>query len=257
MGMRLDVLLPLGALLAQPACGDARHDGPVRRVERLEERRMPFPDPPTTPAEPRVDRAYFDADQLRWDGSLVTERPAQDCPAEGRPLPARRAHLARPRVDERRCPDPRAGQRLRKSLLGFDAQGRPSWERPLALRSGDAELEQWLIGATPEALVLSSLEVWSPSTGATVVPAPTHQAGGRAVPDHSFSTSALYLPASREVLAGVDPEFVADLDIVVSNVIYGLLGRFVAGEIGIADILPALERTVFRLTEGYRPAGTR
>ncbi|HSA41642.1 MAG TPA: TetR/AcrR family transcriptional regulator, partial [Mycobacterium sp.] len=55
----------------------------------------------------------------------------------------------------------------------------------------------------------------------------------------------------------VDPEFVADLDIVVSNVIYGLLGRFVAGEIGIADILPALERTVFRLTEGYRPAGTR
>ena len=65
------------------------------------------------------------------------------------------------------------------------------------------------------------------------------------------------LPASREVLAGVDPEFVADLDIVVSNVIYGLLGRFVAGEIGIADILPALERTVFRLTEGYRPAGTR
>ena len=68
-------------------------------------------------------------------------------------------------------------------------------------RSNEVEIEQWLIGATPRALVLSSLEVWSPASGETLEPAPVHQAAGRPVPDHHFSTSALYLPATREWLA--------------------------------------------------------
>jgi AcrR family transcriptional regulator len=59
------------------------------------------------------------------------------------------------------------------------------------------------------------------------------------------------VPAALDVLAGVDEEFIADMDTVIANVIYGLLGRFAAGEITITDILPAIDRTVYRLTAGY------
>ncbi|KWX65946.1 TetR family transcriptional regulator, partial [Mycobacterium sp. NAZ190054] len=66
------------------------------------------------------------------------------------------------------------------------------------------------------------------------------------------------VPAALDMLADVDDDFIADLDIVVANVVYGLLGRFAAGEIAITDILPAIDRAVYRLTAGYRPgAGTR
>ncbi|WP_260756048.1 TetR family transcriptional regulator [Mycobacterium sp. SMC-8] len=58
-------------------------------------------------------------------------------------------------------------------------------------------------------------------------------------------------PAGLELLAGVDDEFVASLDAILSNVIYGLLGRFAAGEIAITDILPTLDRTVYWLTKAY------
>lgn len=58
-------------------------------------------------------------------------------------------------------------------------------------------------------------------------------------------------PAGLELMADVDDDFVADLDTVVSSVVYGLLGRFVAGEIEATDILPALDRTVYWLTVGY------
>jgi AcrR family transcriptional regulator len=58
-------------------------------------------------------------------------------------------------------------------------------------------------------------------------------------------------PAGLELMAGVDDEFIANLDAILSSVIYGLLGRFVAGEIAITDILPTLDRTVFWLTAGY------
>lgn len=67
-------------------------------------------------------------------------------------------------------------------------------------QSGDVEIEQWLIGATPEALILSNLEVWSPWTGETVLPARTHAVGGRVIPDFNFSTCGVYLSARREAL---------------------------------------------------------
>ena len=37
----------------------------------------------------------------------------------------------------------------------------------------------------------------------------------------------------------------------LSGVVYGLLGRFVAGEIETTEILPALDRTVYWVTTGY------
>ena len=58
-------------------------------------------------------------------------------------------------------------------------------------------------------------------------------------------------PAGLELMADVDDEFVADLNTVLSSVVYGLLGRFVAGEIETTDILPTLDRTVYWLTLGY------
>ncbi|ORB23570.1 TetR/AcrR family transcriptional regulator [Mycolicibacterium parafortuitum] len=67
----------------------------------------------------------------------------------------------------------------------------------------------------------------------------------------------LVAPAGLEVLAGVDDEFIANLDAIFSSVIYGLLGRFSAGEIAATDILPVLERTVYWLTLGYESAPPR
>lgn len=60
------------------------------------------------------------------------------------------------------------------------------------------------------------------------------------------------IPAAMEVLDGVDVEFINDLDVIISTLVHGLSARFAAGEIEIADILPTIERTVFRLTAGYR-----
>lgn len=63
-------------------------------------------------------------------------------------------------------------------------------------------------------------------------------------------------PTGREILDGVDVAFAADLNDVVTSVVYGLLGRFVAGEIAVTDILPALDRTVYWMTRGYEAPGT-
>ena len=63
------------------------------------------------------------------------------------------------------------------------------------------------------------------------------------------------VPAFMQVLADVDDAFVRDLETILSTVIYGLLGRFAAGEIEITDILPSLDRTVYWLTSGIRRDG--
>jgi AcrR family transcriptional regulator len=59
------------------------------------------------------------------------------------------------------------------------------------------------------------------------------------------------VPAALNVLSGVDGEFISDMDIVIANVVYGLLGRFAAGELAITEILPTIDRAVYRLTAGY------
>jgi hypothetical protein len=59
------------------------------------------------------------------------------------------------------------------------------------------------------------------------------------------------VPAVMEVLADAEPGFVRDMDAIVTNVVYGLLGRFAAGEIEITEIVPSLDRTVQYLTTSY------
>lgn len=67
----------------------------------------------------------------------------------------------------------------------------------------------------------------------------------------------IVVPAAMEVMVGVDPDFVTDVDNIVFSLVYGLAGRFAAGEIAITDILPTVERTVYWLTLGYEatPSG--
>ncbi|MBV9513527.1 MAG: TetR family transcriptional regulator [Mycobacteriaceae bacterium] len=59
------------------------------------------------------------------------------------------------------------------------------------------------------------------------------------------------VPPAMKVLGGVDAAFVTDLDAILSNLVYGLLARFAADQIDMAEILPTLERAVFWLTAGY------
>ncbi|OBJ90281.1 TetR family transcriptional regulator [Mycobacterium gordonae] len=56
------------------------------------------------------------------------------------------------------------------------------------------------------------------------------------------------IPAAMAVLAGAEPDLVEELPPIVSNLAYGLVARFAAGEIPITDILPTLDRALFRLT---------
>jgi TetR/AcrR family transcriptional regulator, cholesterol catabolism regulator len=61
----------------------------------------------------------------------------------------------------------------------------------------------------------------------------------------------IVMPAAFEVLGGVEDSFIADFETIISSVVYGLLGRFAAGEIESVEILPILDRAVFWLTSGY------
>lgn len=61
----------------------------------------------------------------------------------------------------------------------------------------------------------------------------------------------IMVPAILDVLTDVDDDFIADLDTIISSLVYGLLGRYAAGEIAITEILPVLDRTVYWLTSGY------
>ncbi|MFZ2176230.1 MAG: TetR family transcriptional regulator [Rhodococcus sp. (in: high G+C Gram-positive bacteria)] len=60
------------------------------------------------------------------------------------------------------------------------------------------------------------------------------------------------VPVGMAVLSDVDPNFVADLESILSSVVYGLVGRYREGHIAITDIIPTLDRTVFWLTTGYQ-----
>lgn len=85
------------------------------------------------------------------------------------------------------------------ALIGIDSDGRKSWERQTAFQSGTHRIDQRLIGASTDGLVLSSLEVWSPKTGETIIPAATRAilSESRAVPLHTYWGAALYHPVRK------------------------------------------------------------
>lgn len=57
-------------------------------------------------------------------------------------------------------------------------------------------------------------------------------------------------PAMLAAMSDVDEAFIADLDVIISNLVYGLSARFAAGAIAITDMLPSLDRAVYWLTSG-------
>jgi AcrR family transcriptional regulator len=59
------------------------------------------------------------------------------------------------------------------------------------------------------------------------------------------------VPVARAVLAQVDQSFAGDLELILTGVVYGFLGRFTQGEIDVTEIVPGLERAVFWLTAAY------
>jgi len=59
------------------------------------------------------------------------------------------------------------------------------------------------------------------------------------------------LPVARAILGQLDSEFSQDLELILTGVVFGFLGRFTEGEIEVTDIVPGIERAVFRLTAPY------
>lgn len=65
------------------------------------------------------------------------------------------------------------------------------------------------------------------------------------------------LPVARAVTAQLDSGFAQDLELILTGVVFGFLGRFTEGEIDVTEIMPGIERAVFRLTVAHdeKPAG--
>ena len=59
------------------------------------------------------------------------------------------------------------------------------------------------------------------------------------------------LPVTKVILAQLDPGFAQDLELILTGVVFGFLGRFTEGEIDVTEIVPGIERAVFRLTAAY------
>ena len=59
---------------------------------------------------------------------------------------------------------------------------------------------------------------------------------------------AAIMPLARVALADADPEYAHDIDVILRNMAYAVIGRFASGTLDITAILPTLERAVFRLT---------
>lgn len=55
-------------------------------------------------------------------------------------------------------------------------------------------------------------------------------------------------PVRNAAFAGCDPEFVADVELILGNLIDALIRKFTDGQMKITAILPTLERVVFRLS---------
>lgn len=181
-----------------PSCawtesGPAAAGAPVRAI-RVEEQSVAAGDR----SDARVNRPYFDAEgRLRWADAPV-DSPAV-CPPGAQAQ--RRTLMLTPRVDRVRCVvEGRA--KASTSLVGIDEDGKVAWSRALGFPSGRFTIDEEVIGASPDGVVLSNLTVIAPATGRTILPGPTHEVGAerRPVPDHDLTGAALYLPDRRGFL---------------------------------------------------------
>jgi AcrR family transcriptional regulator len=63
-------------------------------------------------------------------------------------------------------------------------------------------------------------------------------------------------PVGRALLAGLDPGYARDVELILKHMIDAVLGRFARGTLDITAVLPTIERTVFRITTDNQPAAS-
>jgi TetR/AcrR family transcriptional regulator, cholesterol catabolism regulator len=56
---------------------------------------------------------------------------------------------------------------------------------------------------------------------------------------------------TKSITAQVDSDFAEDLELILTGVVVGFLGRFAQGEVEVAEIVPGIERAVVWLTAAY------
>lgn len=106
----------------------------------------------------QVNLPYFDDNnRLHWSEEKLPSAPADICPTPSLVTSV----LASPHIDEWRCGN---GQRY---IVALGPSG-VLWKRLLSHHSGPFEISLSVIGANESGLVLSSLEVLSPTTGVTI-----------------------------------------------------------------------------------------
>ncbi|MET9492918.1 TetR family transcriptional regulator [Nocardia sp. NPDC006630] len=76
-------------------------------------------------------------------------------------------------------------------------------------------------------------------------------AGGQRLDAQGMSAM---LPIAAQLVAGAEPAYVEDIGLILANMTYALTGRFVDKTLEITEILPILERAVFRLTSNNESA---
>ncbi|OBI14433.1 TetR family transcriptional regulator [Mycobacterium sp. E2327] len=59
------------------------------------------------------------------------------------------------------------------------------------------------------------------------------------------------VPVAKSITAQVDSDYAKDLELILTGVVFGFLGRFAQGEIEVTEIVPGIERAVFWLTAAY------
>ncbi|MEV0331763.1 TetR family transcriptional regulator [Nocardia sp. NPDC050717] len=65
------------------------------------------------------------------------------------------------------------------------------------------------------------------------------------------------LPAAEAALRGLDPDYLADLGLIMGNMALALIGRFAAGTLPITEIRSTMERTAYRMTADNATAARR
>ncbi|MEU4312800.1 TetR family transcriptional regulator [Nocardia sp. NPDC024068] len=69
--------------------------------------------------------------------------------------------------------------------------------------------------------------------------------GGHRLDSQGFDA---VVPAAAELLDGLDPDYVADIALVMINLCYAMVGRLVDGSADVPTILSSIERVLHRLT---------
>jgi TetR/AcrR family transcriptional regulator, cholesterol catabolism regulator len=67
-----------------------------------------------------------------------------------------------------------------------------------------------------------------------------------------LSGMTIVKPIVDAALPGADPEYLSDVEMIHEHVTRAAIARFAEGEIAITDVLPILERALFRLTTDNR-----